>query len=160
VAVFFRAIAANVGKPARPTPTRIYVDRTGSRLRPLINEQELVAALSGIGFIVVRPETMSMADQVRLFRGAHTIVAPHGAGLTNLGFCRPGPRVLELLPDSYCNWCYRNLAGLMELHYDCILGRSRKPWPDLDLSFHRTPWQVSVNHVVAAVMQNTERAAA
>jgi capsular polysaccharide biosynthesis protein len=160
VADFFRAIAANVSKPPRPTPTRIYVDRSCGRLRPLINERDLVAALTGIGFVAVRPETLSVADQVRLFRGADTILAPHGAGLTNLGFCRPGTRVLELLPDSYCNWCFRNLSGLMQLNYDCILGRSRKPWPNLDLSFHLTPWQISVNHVVAAVMQNAERAAA
>jgi len=136
------------------------VDRSCGRLRPLINERDLVAALTGIGFVAVRPETLSVADQVRLFRGADTILAPHGAGLTNLGFCRPGTRVLELLPDSYCNWCFRNLSGLMQLNYDCILGRSRKPWPNLDLSFHLTPWQISVNHVVAAVMQNAERAAA
>jgi len=159
VADFFRAIAARVSKPAQTTPQRIYVDRRSSRLRPLINERDLVAGLTGIGFVAVQPETMSVADQVRLFRGADTIVAPHGAGLTNLGFCRPGTRVLELLPDSYCNWCFRNLAGLMQLNYDCILGRSRKPWSKLDLSFHLTPWQISVNHVVAAVMQAADRAA-
>ena len=95
-----------------------------------------------------------------ILRGAETIVSPHGAGLTNLGFCRPGTRVIEMLPDSFCNWCFRHLSGLMQLNYDCVLGRSRKPWPAIDEGLHRVPWQISVNHVVAAVSQPAERAAA
>ena len=108
----------------------------------------------------VRPETLSVADQVRLFRGAEVIVAPHGAALTNLGFCRPGTQVIELLMDAYCNWCFRNLAGLMQLRYDCVLGLAHRPWPELDATVHRAPWRISVNHVVAAVAQCMEQAAA
>jgi capsular polysaccharide biosynthesis protein len=160
VADFFRAVSANVSKSAQPTPPHIFIDRSGSRLRTLINQRDVAATLSGMGYVAVRPETMSVADQVRLFRGAETIVAPHGAGLTNLGYCRPGTRVIELLPDSFCNWCFRHLAGLMQLNYDCVLGRARKPWLGLDAEFHVTPWQISVNHVVAAVAQVAERAAA
>jgi hypothetical protein len=147
VADFFRAISINVAKPPQPTPTHI-----------LINETEVRDALVGYGFVPVRPEDMSVADQVRLFRGAETVVAPHGAALTNLGFCRPGTRIIELLPDAFCNWCFRNLAGLLQLDYDCVLGRARKPWPGLDAQFHLTPWQVSVNHVVAAVAQHDRMA--
>ena len=160
VSAFFRAISANVPPAAQPMPRRIYIDRTGDRIRPLVNERDLIAALTAHGFTAVRPSDMSLADQVRLFRGAETIVAPHGAGLTNLGFCRPGTRVVELLMDAYCNWCFRNLSGLTKLTYDCVLGRARKPWRDLDLSFHLTPWEISINHVIAAVAHEAERAAA
>jgi len=160
VADFFHAVATNVPPANRASPRHLYIDRSHSRLRPLVNERDLVAPLAAMGFAIVRPETMSVADQVRLFRGAETIVAPHGAALTNLGFCRPGTRVIELLMDAYCNWCFRNLAGLMQLRYDCVLGRARKPWRDLDLAFHLTPWEISVNHVIAAVAQTAERAAA
>ena len=75
-------------------------------MRPLVNEDEVVDALARLGFTPIKPETLSFADQVRLFRGAEAIVAPHGAELTNLGFCRPGCVVLELLMDSYANWCF------------------------------------------------------
>jgi hypothetical protein len=145
VADFFHAVATNVPPANRASPRHLYIDRSHSRLRPLVNERDLVAPLAAMGFAIVRPETMSVADQVRLFRGAETIVAPHGAALTNL---------------AYCNWCFRNLAGLMQLRYDCVLGRARKPWRDLDLAFHLTPWEISVNHVIAAVAQTAERAAA
>jgi capsular polysaccharide biosynthesis protein len=160
VADFFRAISTNVAPVNRPMPRRIYIDRSHATLRRLTNEPDLIAAMTAMGFVVVRPETMSLADQVRLFRGAETIVAPHGAALTNLGFCRPGTRVVELLMDAYCNWCFRNLAGLLQLRYDCVLGRARRPWRDLEPNFHRTPWEISVTHVMAAVAQSAERVAA
>lgn len=160
IAEFFRAISLNVPPLARSSPRRIYIDRSASPRRNLVNEAELMQALGGLGFVHVRPESLSLADQVRLFRGADVIVAPHGAALANLGFCRPGTRVIELLMDAYCDWSYRNLAALMSLQYDCVLGLARRPWPDLDASVHRVPWRISVNHVVAAVAQTVERAAA
>jgi capsular polysaccharide biosynthesis protein len=154
---FFRTISTSVPAPPQRLPRRLYIDRRGSRLRRLQNEDELVASLSRHGFVAVRPEILSVVDQVRLFRAADVIVAPHGAALTNLGFCRPGTQIVELLMDAYCNWCFRNLAGLMQLRYDCVLGRARQPWGELDASFHATPWEISANHVVAAVVQNAEQ---
>lgn len=153
VGEFYARISANVPPPVRRTPRRLYIDRRQSRLRPLTNEQDLVAALAPLGFVAVQPELLSVQDQVRLFRGAEVIVAPHGAALANLGFCRPGTRVLELLTDAYCNWTFRHLAALCRLDYDCVLGRARLPWAELDLRVHLTPWQVPVSHVVAAATQ-------
>jgi capsular polysaccharide biosynthesis protein len=160
VADFFRSISVNVPPMARQSPRRLYIDRRGSASRPLVNEADLIAALSHQGFVAVRPEMLSMADQVRLFRGADVIVAAHGAALTNLGYCRPGTQIIELLMDAYCNWCFRNLAGLLRLRYDCVLGLAQRPWPELDVAFHCTPWKISVQHVVAAVAQTMEAAAA
>ena len=160
VADFFRSISTNVPPSGQRLPRRIYIDRRGSGVRPLINEDALVNALVRLGFVPIRPEILSFADQVRLFRGAEAIVAPHGAGLTNLGFCRPGCVVLELLMDAYANWCFRHLAALMQLNYDCVLGRARRPWRELDLSLHLSPWEISVNHVVAAVAQSVDQSQA
>jgi capsular polysaccharide biosynthesis protein len=153
---FFRGISINVPPAPQRLPRRLYIDRRGGTIRPLLNEDALVDALAGLGFVPVRPELLSMADQIRLFRGAEAIVAPHGAGLTNLGFCHPGCAVVELLMDAYANWCFRHLAALMRLQYDCVLGRARRPWPELDNAIHLAPWEISVNHVVAAVAQSVE----
>ena len=54
---------------------------------------------------------------------------------------------------------FRHLAALMQLSYDCVLGRARRPWRELDLSLHLSPWEVSVNHVVAAVAQSVDQPA-
>jgi capsular polysaccharide biosynthesis protein len=160
VSDFYRTITTNVSPPRGRLPRRIYIDRRASPARPLTNESAVIAALTRYGFEPVRLESMSVADQIRLFRGAEAVVAPHGAALTNIGFCRPGTLVIELLMDAYCHWCFRHLAGLMQLRYDCVLGRARKPWAELDLHFHATRWEISVNHVAAAVAQHLQQAAA
>jgi capsular polysaccharide biosynthesis protein len=162
VADFFRRVSANVAPSDRRLPRRLYIDRRGSPIRRLTNEEELMRALAPLGFVAVRPDMLSVADQVRLFRNAEAIVAPHGAALTNIGYTRPGCVLIELLMDAYVNWCFRHLAALMQVRYDCVLGRAQQPWGELDLQFHLTPWTISVNHVVAAVAQGlgeTARAA-
>jgi capsular polysaccharide biosynthesis protein len=148
---FFARLSANVPQGKARLPRRIYLDQRGTGLRPLRNEAALIAGLGDLGFVPVRLEGLSLADQVRLFRQAEAVVSPHGSDLTNLGFSRPGCLVVECLMDAYVDWSYRNLAALADLRYDCVLGRAASPWGDLDLQFHRTPWEISVNHVVAAV---------
>ena len=148
---FFARLSANVPQGNTRLPRRIYLDQRGTGLRPLRNEVALIAGLGELGFVPVRLEGLSLAEQLRLFRQAEAVVSPHGSDLTNLGFCRPGCLVVECLMDAYVDWSYRNLAALADLRYDCVLGRAAAPWGDLDLQFHRTPWEISVNHVVAAV---------
>ncbi len=132
------------------SPRRIYLDRHGSPLRRLVDEDAVVAGLEPLGFVPVRPERLSAADQLRLFRSAEMIVAPHGAALTNLGFCRPGCRVLELHMDAYVNWGFRHLAALRGLSYDCVLGRAEGAWTDLSPAVHGLSWRISPQHVAAA----------
>lgn len=160
VADFFRRASASV-PPAGSArlPRRLYIDRRDATLRPLTNERDLIRALAPLGFVPVQLARLPVADQIRLFRNADIIVAPHGAGLTNLGYARSGTMVVELLMDAYVNWCYRHLAALMQVRYDCVLGRTRQPWPELDNAFHSTPWEVPVGHVVAAVAQALPAAA-
>lgn len=54
-----------------------------------------------------------------LFANAKIVIAPHGAGLTNLIFCKPGTKVLEIFQshedDTYCY-----LAQVLGLDYHCL----------------------------------------
>ncbi len=145
VSAFFDRISARVSGDG-DFPRRFYVDRSGSPHRGLVNEAEVIAALAPLGFVSVRPERLSVADQVRLFRGASAIVAPHGAGLTNLGFCRPGCPVVELHMENYVHWAFRHLSALRELTYDCVVGREFTRSGHL----HTARWHVSATHVAGA----------
>jgi capsular polysaccharide biosynthesis protein len=79
-------------------PKRLYVSRSDASLRRLANERQVEAVLRSRGFTIVVPGALSLVEQIRLFKGAEAVVGPHGAGMTNIGFCRPGTRVLELMP--------------------------------------------------------------
>ena len=154
---FFRRVSANVPAPSRRMPRRIVIDqgsgRSGAARRGLLNAGEVLQALARQGFAVIRLEEMKIADRICLFRQAEVIVSPQGAGLADIGFARPGCVVVELMPDSMVDWRFRNLAALARLQYDCVLGRAQKPWRALDEDAGATAWEISVQHVVAAVAQ-------
>ena len=138
-----------VTSPSGDLPRRFHIDRQGTANRPLSNEAEVIAALARFGVVPVRLEGMTVAAQAALFRQAELIVAPHGAGLTNLVFAPPGCAVVELQMDAYANWCFRRLAALGGLDYDCVIGRATpapaKTW------VHGRRWTISAMHVQAAV---------
>jgi len=102
---------------------RLYVGRGGRRSRAVVDEATLLAALAPLGFVPCRLETMPLATQVAAFRRAECVVAPHGAGLTNLAFCRPGTRVLEI-GTPYRPWsCFWEIAHHRGLAYHLHLAR-------------------------------------
>jgi capsular polysaccharide biosynthesis protein len=62
----------------------------------------------------------SIPDTVDLFRKAKLIVAPHGAGLTNMLFSAKGTPIIEFMPVDSPNICYWHLAELLENPYHMI----------------------------------------
>ena len=128
--------------------TKIYVSRRDSQRRRLINEEGVEDFCRSRGFVVVTPSSLSVTDQARLFRGARWIIAPHGASLVNSVFSHPGTAILELLMDTYLNWCNRQLAACMQLRYGCVVGRSEAGDPKW---VHGTPWTIDLDRLALAV---------
>jgi capsular polysaccharide biosynthesis protein len=120
IAVRARLLAAvQSAKPRRSSyraqGRRLYVSRRSQHMRVLVNEVALEAALVRRGFQIVRPEGMSVADQIRLFAEADVIVGPTGAGLTNALFAAPGCRVVEIQPENFASFwvaAFSRLIGL------------------------------------------------
>ena len=68
-----------------PRVEKIYISRRGAQNhRNVRNENEVVRTLRRYGFEQVCAEDYSVAEQIQLFSGVRVIVAPHGAGLTNM----------------------------------------------------------------------------
>ena len=136
----FDAMRAAVGGTADPW-RRIYVARSDSRNRLLVNEAEIAARAAAAGFTPVVLSGMPVAEQARLFAEASHIVAPHGAGLTNVMFCRPGTAFCELHMDRYVQWAFRRLAMLRGLRYGCVIGTALPPFQDWvhAMSWHLDP---------------------
>ena len=96
---------------------RIFITRAGRRARAVANERELLRSLKPLGFERVRLEAMPLLKQVALFQQAECVVGPHGAGLTNLVFCRPGTQVVEI-GTPYRPWtCFYEIAHHRGLAY-------------------------------------------
>ncbi len=102
---------------------RLYISRKYAQYRKVINEAELVNCLkANFGFHVVTLETLSFAEQVAMMFGAKVAIAPHGAGLTNLVFCNPGTKIIEIFSPDYINNCYWLLSHQVNIDYYYLLG--------------------------------------
>lgn len=135
--VFDRMRAA--AGPTRAPWRRIYVSRSDSSNRMLVNEAEIAARAAAAGFLPVLLGAMSVVDQIRTFAEATHVVGAHGAGLTNLMFCQPGTAVCELHMDRYVQWSFRRLAMLRGLRYGAVLGATVGPRPDW---VHAQAWRL------------------
>ncbi len=76
----------------------IYVKR-GTRARGIKNESEIESALRPLGFACISVEMLSFEQQVHLFNNASIIVAPTGASLTNMLWCKEGTKVCVLAAE-------------------------------------------------------------
>ena len=101
---------------------RLLISRSAAAYRQLINEAELFAALAPLQFEQVWLEDLSFAEQVALFQSAEAIVAPHGAGLSNIVFCAPNTKLVEIfLPDEKLDY-YQIISAHLGLNYAAVIG--------------------------------------
>lgn len=106
---------------------RVYVSRAAAKYRKVINESALIDLLKPFGFRTVHLEQLSVARQTAIFQGAEIIIAPHGAGLTNVVFCRPGVKVIELFSPLCVNWLYWIMSTNQGLDYYYLIGEGDRP---------------------------------
>ena len=138
-------VAVEGGAGAR----RIYVSRQSAQLRRPKNEAALSDMLKGLGFEAHDPGRLPFREQVALFSSAGVIVAPHGAALANLMFCRPGARVLEFFPRNYSNPCYAMMCRAMGLEYRYLFG-GRGNAPKLGFVMDPDKLRAAVEEMTAA----------
>lgn len=122
-----------------PGARRIYISRRSCVHRRLVNEREIAGRLASCGFVEVEAEKLSFREQVRLFRGAEAVAAPHGSGLANIVFCPPGAKVVELFPAANIDLYYR-LSTSLGLSYFYVKSRSGDP-ARLTLDDYRIAWK-------------------
>lgn len=75
---------------------RIFISRRDAPSRKILNEDEVFELFKIKGFERYDAGKMSIIEQIALFAQAEMIVGEHGAGLTNILFCKEGTKVIEL----------------------------------------------------------------
>jgi capsular polysaccharide biosynthesis protein len=84
------------------SPVRLYLTRgSAPQTRRYVQEEQLVPELERRGFVRLDPGRLSVQEQIDVFSAAEVVVAPHGAGLTNITFSPPDVKVLEMFPSTY-----------------------------------------------------------
>ncbi len=102
---------------------KIIVLRPGAKTRKLLNSDELILALKG--WETVALEHMDISSQMRTFAEATHVVAAHGAGLTNLLWCQPGTKVIEIQdPKMIHKKVYPVLSHHLNLKHELLLAET------------------------------------
>jgi len=83
-------------------------------------EAELETALEASGWLIVRCEEHSMAEQVRLFASASVCAGVHGAGLANMAWMPMGSTVIEIANSRYWHPCASLLARACDHRYEVL----------------------------------------
>ncbi|WJS84616.1 glycosyltransferase family 61 protein [Paracoccus sp. TOH] len=124
------------GKLVEERPRLVWMGRDeagDARARGITGHKALLAELSARGFRVVAFEHLSPLEQIAQMQAADILIAPHGAGLANMVYARPGALVIEIgtrqtqlhrwgdfLPAAHVSRCrydtvFADIAGLSDL---------------------------------------------
>lgn len=116
-AALWRALQQPALSQSTAPHRRVFITRAGARGRQLLGEAALRPELEARGFEMVRMEALDFPAQVRLMAETAVLLAPHGAGLTNMLACAAGAQVAEIADIAYPNPNFYALACAMGLGY-------------------------------------------
>ncbi len=106
-------------------PSKIYIDRSDSEtdtknMRKILNETELLNLLEKNDFKKIKLSKISFEKQVQLFYNADIVAGLHGAGFSNIIFCKSNTKIVEFKNSDQVKQ-YENLAIKNQLNYKSIV---------------------------------------
>ena len=114
---------------------KIYISRNDSHKRRILNEDMVTNYLDNLGFKTVYLEGLPFEEQISLFANAEAIVAPHGAALTNLAFCKPGTKVIEIVNPEWYQDCFFRIGQNVGVDYYFMIANPQ-PGETLDININ------------------------
>ncbi len=120
--------------PPIPPTRKLFIAREPSTSRRLINRDLVQNQLESLGFETHYLRGKKITEQVSLFRSAKIVVAQHGAALTNLSFCEPGTKLVEIISPGHSNRCYADLAAVHGIERKELFGQPCDDKSGLDIT--------------------------
>jgi len=111
---------------------RLYISRGSAGYRRVLNEADVVRLLDEFGFEEAKFESMSVRQQAAAIASSEVIVAPHGGGLSNLIFCRPATKVIEIYSPELVAGYFWKVSAQLGLDYYYLLGKGSPSSTDVD----------------------------
>lgn len=95
---------------------KIYISRRSSP-RNFQNADEVEGELRQAGFIEVNPGVLSLKEQIASIKDAEVVVGIMGAGMTNMIFCAPNTKIINIAPASMPDTFFYLIAALRHQRY-------------------------------------------
>lgn len=119
---FLRTTFMNKADRVTKSHRRIYIGRGSAGYRRILNEAKVIEFLGHFGFEAMIFETLTVGQQAAIMASCEAVVAPHGGGLSNLVFCSPGTKVVEIFSPELVAGYYWKLSSRLGLDYTYVLG--------------------------------------
>ena len=142
--------------PARPE--RVYIHRAGASAA-VTNFAAVRALAERHGFTVHQFEGTELADQAAAMRAARLVIIEHGAGTSNLLFCRPGARVLELFNPYSVQPMGWSIAARRDTEYGYLIGQHSATPEHPEPGWH-SAYEIDLDRLAAAIAILAPQAAA
>ena len=119
---FLKNTFVDLSKKNYKNKIKIFIDRSDSDFThcKLINNENIKKYLIKNGFEIIKLSELSLKKQIEKFSNAKIIVGPHGAGFTNLVFCKRKTKVVEIKPKNHPNKVYERISKINNLSYKKI----------------------------------------
>lgn len=104
-------------------PKRFLISRQKAKRRKLVGEDKLLQKLKPFGIEPFIAEDYTPLEQIAAFSQAELILAPHGAGMTNVLFASPDCHAIELTQRQYVGRArhFIRLADVAGCGYEVVL---------------------------------------
>ena len=135
--------------PHPQQPKCLLVSRNRAKSRRLVQENEILDLLAPFNPFVAHLEDFTVAQQLGLFAGADLIVAPHGAGLTNVLAAKKSAHVIELFGPRTQFRCYEYMSRAYVRRYTRIMGEDVTNPSD-----HQTDIRIDLAELKKALHEN------
>ena len=132
---------------------RLYISRANAGYRRVLNESDVIRLLHSRGFETIAMEALTMQEQAAAMASCEIVVAPHGGGLSNIVFCSPGTKIIEIFSPELVASYFWKIANQVGLDYYYLLGKG--PAAALEPGLLQS-WNASTNiEVDLEVLQQT-----
>ena len=98
---------------------KIFLDRSQSIYNhcQIENPNDLTILIKKNNFGIYRPEKIPFKKQIFLFKNASVIIGAHGAAFTNIIFCKPNTKIIEIIPSNHQNKKCERISKILKLKY-------------------------------------------
>jgi len=98
------------------SPRRIYLSRQGGPRRMVENFDELSVLLNQYGFEIIRPESLTLLEEIELFHNAEVILGVTGSNLAGIVFSMKS-KLIEILPPDKHLIVYYTMSNELGIEY-------------------------------------------
>tara|TARA_B100001175_G_C19467456_1_gene619892 strand:+ start:465 stop:1562 length:1098 start_codon:yes stop_codon:yes gene_type:complete len=98
---------------------KIFLDRSQSKYNhcQIENINDIKKLIVSKKFDITKPELLSFKRQINLFKNSSIIVGAHGAAFSNIIFCKPGTKIIEIIPSDHPNRKCERISKILKLKY-------------------------------------------